>query len=433
MNNNLKIICLFFLITHCSLDNKTGFWSKEQVLTKSQSDFKLLFQKENIISNEFNSDVKVSLNEKLINYNSSNKLDNNEGMVAYDGKVKKISKYNYSKIKQFKKFEPDLIFYNGGIIFFDNNGSILKFDKNSKLIWKKNYYSKTEKKLNPLLHMTIYNDTLIVADNLSKYYAVDVISGNILWTKENTSPFNSQIKVYKDKIFIIDTENILNCYSIKDGKKLWNKKTEKPFVNSSKKLSLIIKNENVIFNNSLGDITSVKANNGNLIWQISTQTSQIYEDIFNLKISDLVVDDSSIYFSNNNNQFFSLDLETGTVNWQQKINSSLRPKIIGNMVFSVSTDGYLFLIDKNSGNIIRVTNIHNQFKKKIRNQIKLTGFLVTNNNIFVTTSNGRIITVNIQHGKSESVYKITNSKISKPFVSDQNIYIIKDSSIFRIN
>ena len=35
---------------------------------------------------------------------------------------------------------------NKDIIFFDNNGSILKFDKKSKLIWKKNYYSKSEKK-----------------------------------------------------------------------------------------------------------------------------------------------------------------------------------------------------------------------------------------------------------------------------------------------
>ena len=33
------------------------------------------------------------------------------------------------------------------MIFFDNKGSILKFDENSKLIWKKNYYTKSEKKL----------------------------------------------------------------------------------------------------------------------------------------------------------------------------------------------------------------------------------------------------------------------------------------------
>ena len=433
MINNIKIILLFFLITHCSLDNKTGFWTKEQDLVKDQGDLKLLFQKENIITREFNNEVKININKKLISRNTNTELDNNEGLVDYQGNIKKISKYNYSKIKQYKKLEPDLIFFRDGIIFFDNNGSILKFDNNSKLIWKKNYYSKNEKKLNPLLHMTIYKNTLVVADNLSKYYALDAISGEILWSEVNTSPFNSQIKIYNDKIFIIDTENILNCYSLKDGKKIWNKKTEKPFVNSSKKLSLVIKNNNVIFNNSLGDITSVKTSNGNLIWQISTQTSQIYEDIFNLKISDLVADDLSVYFSNNNNQFFSLDLDTGTVNWKQKVNSSLRPIIVANLLFSISSDGHLIIIEKKTGNIIRITNILNSFKKKIRNQINLTGFLISNNNIFVTTTNGRIIVVNIENGKSESIYKITNNKISRPFILDQKMFVVKDSSIFRIN
>jgi outer membrane protein assembly factor BamB len=431
--NNIKIILLFFLITHCSLDNKTGFWTKEQDLVKDQGDLKLLFQNENIITREFNNEVKININKKLISRNTNTELDNNEGLVDYQGNIKKISKYNYSKIKQYKKLEPDLIFFRDGIIFFDNNGSILKFDNNSKLIWKKNYYSKNEKKLNPLLHMTIYKNTLVVADNLSKYYALDAISGEILWSEVNTSPFNSQIKIYDDKIFIIDTENILNCYSLKDGKKIWNKKTEKPFVNSSKKLSLVIKNNNVIFNNSLGDITSVKTSNGNLIWQISTQTSQIYEDIFNLKISDLVADDLSVYFSNNNNQFFSLDLDTGTVNWKQKVNSSLRPIIVANLLFSISSDGHLIIIEKKTGNIIRITNILNSFKKKIRNQINLTGFLISNNNIFVTTTNGRIIVVNIENGKSESIYKITNNKISRPFILDQKMFVVKDSSIFRIN
>ena len=37
------------------------------------------------------------------------------------------------------------------IIFFDNNGTILKFDEKSNLIWKKNYYSKSEKKSKPIL------------------------------------------------------------------------------------------------------------------------------------------------------------------------------------------------------------------------------------------------------------------------------------------
>ena len=38
---------------------------------------------------------------------------------------------------------------------------------------------------------------LIVADNISKYYAIDINNGELIWVNNNSSPFNSQIKIYK--------------------------------------------------------------------------------------------------------------------------------------------------------------------------------------------------------------------------------------------
>ena len=63
---------------------------------------------------------------------------------------------------------------NSNLIFFDNKGSVLKFDEKSKLIWKKNYYSKSEKKLKPILQFANDGNTLIVADNIAKYFALNL-------------------------------------------------------------------------------------------------------------------------------------------------------------------------------------------------------------------------------------------------------------------
>ena len=65
------------------------------------------------------------------------------GITNYDGQLKKISKYNYSKIRYFNQYEPEISLYNNNLIFFDNKGSILNFKENSRLFWKKNYYSKS--------------------------------------------------------------------------------------------------------------------------------------------------------------------------------------------------------------------------------------------------------------------------------------------------
>ena len=102
----------------------------------------------------------------------------------------------------------------------------------------------------------------------------------------------------------------------------------------------------VFFVNNLGDITALDVNNGSLIWQTPTQNNLIYQDTFTLENSDIVFENDTIYFSNNKNEFFALEARTGIIKWVQSINSSLRPTIIEGLIFTVSNEGYLFLIDE---------------------------------------------------------------------------------------
>ena len=434
MSKLLGIFLLFFLITNCSLDKKTGLWTKtKKIEEKEKIKIKELFKEEKALETELNSGLKINLSAKLINNSFVNNFDNNNGRINYNGNLKSISKYKFSKIDNFNQFEPEIVFDKNNVIFFDNKGSIVKFDNSSKLIWKKNYYSKSEKKLKPILFFANNKDTLIVADNISKYYALNILTGELLWTKNNSAPFNSQVKIYKDKIFAIDLENILRCYSIKDGTEIWRVKTEKSFIKSQKKLSLIIVGNKVYFNNSIGDISAVDIKSGNLLWQIPTQSSAIYEDAFFLKTSDLIANNNTILFSNNKNEFFSLDIKTGVMNWKQKINSNLRSTLVDNIIFSISMEGFLFVVDNRSGNIIRITDIFRQFKTKKRLKIKPVGFIVGSENIYLTTDNGKLMIIDSKSGRATSILKIDNGKISRPFVLNQNLFIIKENSIIRLN
>jgi len=434
VNKVLPLFLFLFLITSCSLDQKSGLWTKPDKI-ENDKDFVIveLFKEEKKLDNELNSNVRIQLKSQLSKNKFSNDLSNNSGRVNYDGNLKTISKYKFSKIDNFNKFEPEMVFDQNNLIFFDNKGSILKFDQFSKLIWKKNYYRKSEKKLKPVLSMASHGNYLIVTDNLAKYYVIDIESGNLLWMKSNIAPFNSQIKVYKDNFFVTDFQNILRCYSIKDGEEVWNIKTDSSFIKSQKKLSLIISDEKVYFNNSIGDISAVDINRGKLVWQTPTQDSSIYESSFQLKTSDLVLANKSILFSNNTNEFYSLDTKTGTLIWQQKINSTVRPTVIDNFVFTVTEEGFLVIIESETGNIIRITNVFDRIKEKKRSNIKPIGFVVGSKNIYLTTSTGRLITIDISTGKPILMIKVDNKNISRPFILDKKLFIIKDNAIIKLD
>ena len=60
-------------------------------------------------------------------------------------------------------------------------------------------------------------------------------TGDLIWSKNNSAPFNSQIKIYKDRFFLIDFTNTLRCYSLKNGEEIWNFQTENSLIRSQKK------------------------------------------------------------------------------------------------------------------------------------------------------------------------------------------------------
>ena len=204
-------------------------------------------------------------------------------------------------------------------------------------------------------------------------------------------------------------------------------------IRTQKKLSMVIIDNIIYFNNSLGDISAVDVKKGELLWQLPTQSSLIYESAFSLQTSDLISDKESLYFSNNKNQFFSVDIKTGSFNWENKINSNLRSTLIGNYLISISIEGYLIITEKKSGKIIRVTDIFQNFKSKNRSKITPTGFLVGLNEIYLSTSNGRLLVIDIASGKTITSLKIDSKKISKPFVQNKNLYLIKDNAIIKLN
>jgi len=433
VNKIFQLLLIIIFSSGCSLNKNSKFWTSETIKKIEEQKFEKIFDDPTALSQELNTNISLNFSKSLTKNNLSQKFTNNDGRVNFDGSLKKSLKYKFSKIENFYQFEPELSFYKGNIIFFDDKGTVLQFDGRSKLIWKKNYYTKSEKKSNPILQFANNDKFLIIADNLSKYFMLNLESGDLVWSKNNTAPFNSQIKIYKDRFFVIDFTNTLRCYSMKNGEEIWNFQTETALIRSQKRLSMVIVEDVIYFNNSLGDISAVRINDGELLWQLPTQSDVLYESAFSLETSDIITDNKDLFFSNNKNQFFSIDIKSGSFNWENSINSNLRPTVVENFIISVSLEGYLIVIDKITGNIIKVTDVFNNFKPKKRKEILPTGFIVGLKNIYLSTNIGRLLVIDIKSGKTISTLKIDKDKISRPFVSNQNLYLAKDNAIIKLN
>jgi len=435
VNKTFHLLILFLFILNCSLDTKTGFWSQSEKLKSENKPLeKKLFVDTKIYQKEFNPGIKIRLKKNYKKNSFVNNLLNNNGVVEFNGELKKVSKYKFSKVSQFDYYQPELLITEKNtLIFFDDKGTILNFSNDNKLIWKNNIYSKNEKKQNPVLYFASNNKFIVVADTIAKYYAISLDTGKLIWSKNSSAPFNSQVKIFKDKFFVIDFENILRCFSLKDGKEVWNVKTEKSFIKSQQKLSFIINNNRLVFINTLGDLSSIDIETGNLVWQTPTQSSAIYENYFSLKNSDLIAENNNIYFSNNQNEFFAIDERNGVIKWKQTLNSNLRPTFADGLVFTITLEGYLAVIDSRNCNIIRMTIVLDKIKNFEKKNIKPEGFIIANDKIYLSLNNGRLVIIETLNGKPIDIKKIDNEKISRPYILNNNMFIVRDNAIIKLN
>ena len=432
MNKIILILITSIFLNNCSFNENSRIWQDKENKLESDIKIKKIGAKDKKIVSEFNQGFELDLS---FIKKSSKIVDNqnNFGSQNYKGDLNKIGNFKFSKLDEVNQLDFKPIFLKDGVIFFDKKGSIIRYNNNQKVIWKKNYYSKLEKKLKPKLNFLLDNNNLLVADSIAKYYSVNINTGELNWSKNNIYPFNSDIKKFKDKIFVVDLKNTLRCYKIDDGSECWKLQTENSFTLSNIKYSLIILNENIIFNNSIGDITAADIETGVINWQLPTQSSSIVNETFNFKISKLVSDGNSIFFSNNKNEFYSIDLKTGNTNWINEINSNIKPILTENLILTISNEGFLFIFDKNKGDIVRVTDLYKNYKEKKRKNIYPIGFVISEKNLFLTNSDGKMIVARIKDGKIIKIEKVSGGLVSEPFIFNNNLYVVRNGSIVQYN
>jgi len=428
VNKNLIFLIIFLFVCACSVDNKINIWSAGKDKDEQIKD-NILFEDTKAFSSDFNTNIKLTLKDSFFIESFINNYKNNNKIVNYGGNFENKNKFSYAKIDNFYKNRSDLIITKKNeIIYFDGKGNIIKLDKNLKLVWTKNYYNKKERKTNLSLSFAANENVLIVVDNLSYYYALNISSGDIIWKKKNNAAFNSQVKVLDNKFYTLDFDNVLWCYSVIDGRKVWNYKSENTFIKSVKKMSLVIDEKKIIFINSVGDINALDLVNGNLLWQTPTQSSSIIENSFSVIYSDLIMDSNTLYLSNNQSSFFAINSDTGNIKWKQNINSRLRSTIVKNLIFVISSNGYLIVMNKLNGEILRSTNLKKNIKQ-YNEKIKNIGFIVAKDKIFLSLNNGYVLKVNILDGVSQSIHKIGRESISRPYVNQKKLIIATDKYI----
>ncbi|MBT6448521.1 MAG: dehydrogenase, partial [Flavobacteriaceae bacterium] len=176
MNRFIILIISLVILSHCSLNENSRLWQDKEKNVENKKNIIKVFSEEKKITTEFNQQIKLDL-KSIESNNKITSNKNNYGSQDYNGLVSKIGNYKFSKLDDINQLDLKPVFLDDGLIFFDKKGSIIRYNNSQKVLWKKNYYSKSEKKLKPKLNFALDDENLLVTDNIAKYYSVNINSG----------------------------------------------------------------------------------------------------------------------------------------------------------------------------------------------------------------------------------------------------------------
>ena len=71
--------------------------------------------------------------------------------------------------------------------------------------------------------------------------------------------------------------------------------------------------------------------------------------------------------------------------------------------------------------------------KNKKNKVKPSGFIIARNKIYLSLNNGRLIKSDVATGKEENIFKLGNSKILRPSIFSDKMYLLKNNAIIKTN
>ena len=436
------VLFLIILLNNCSFDNKTGIWTgSDQVAKKKKEDanqnIELVFKKQSTIVEEKELDNQILNLDKPISYKEwrqsfQNKFNNISNVLFLnEGNYKKLSKVSNSLVNK------NILVYENNLFFSDQKGNIGVFSlSKNQLIFKYNFYKNKFKKTKKDIKIIIKEDIIIAADNFGYVYSINYKKNKILWAKNFLIPFRSNLKIINGIIFLSDEKNKIVLLDIKNGNKIDELYTQPSKTVSSYESNLAVDGDNnLLFLSTGGSLYSLNLiNNKRINW------------IQNFKLENEIVFNGNPITISKNQIIISTDDSISLINtngvriWDLNIKSKVSPIISGNTIFTINSDNFLVLIDKNSGQIKYSKNLYSilakDFKKSFQRKIKKIDHLfLTDNKLLLISENSYFIEINLKGIVNISSIKKNPFKISSDIIFLINEMIFVDSSkrIYKVN
>lgn len=393
------VFLLSFILFSCSTEQNSIPGTRKSVLNHDVS---------LIADSELKEKILPPKPEKVTRWNQSGGLSHhvmqNPNLPAIISPIWKTKIGESVDKKSFTIADP--VGQDDKIYVIDAKGKVSSlFAENGKGWWtKKVVDDKTAENLSIVSSgLAIDNGILFITLGTGEVVALNSQNGNELWRTNVGSPVRSAPTVYGGRLFILTADNNLKALSQQTGEELWKLPS---FINN---ISILGKASPAIDNGigisvfSSGDIIAFRPDTGSILW-----TSSLILNKFNPssnEITDIkarpIIFKNKAYAISVGGKLACLDMEKdGEENWHLEIAGIHQPWLSGDVIYILTLNSELLAVNAEKGNILWINELekfNDPLEKK--DPIFWNGPIMAGSRLFLTNSNGKMFSFNIQTGE----------------------------------
>ena len=371
------IVLYYIFFLGCSFDNKSGIWQNENYQVKDDvssvfSEFKTLSSSNKYFSEIIKLDNNFKFKSPTLVKNTKWQdiffsQTNNYVNFKYSG----INKINYksgkiSKFKINKYFVAD----EKNIILTDTGGNLIIYSiEENKIINKFNFYKKRYKKIKKNLNIIIEKNIAYVSDNLGFLYAYNYKIDKVLWAKNYSSPFRSNLKILNQKLVGSTENNNLYFFDKTSGNILKMIPTEEDVIKNQFVNNISVSKKNIFYLNSYGSLYSMDSEKMQINWFLNlNQTIDLNPS--NLFMGNQIINYKDKTIITSNNFTYVINNKTGSIIHKKNFSSLIKPLIIEDHLFLVSKNDLLISMSLESGKIIYSYDINTKIAEFLKSKKK---------------------------------------------------------------
>lgn len=273
--------------------------------------------------------------------------------------------------------------------------------------------------------------TLFASSGLGVLAAIDPATGAEKWKYEARTPMHSAPVASNGRVFVISDDNELFAFNANTGQVLW---TYQSIVESARMLtapSPAVIDDVILAPFSSGEVVALRVQNGGVLWQDALSSSTLLTPLASLNdiASGPAVADGYVIAASQSGVMSAFDLRTGQRIWRQPAGTIGFPLIVGDFVYTVTTEGQVVCMSKLDGSVVWLQQLR-AFKnaKKRKTRIVWAGPILAGNRLFLASSNGQTVTIDPRSGAIIEEGKVGGDVFVPPIIANETVYVVTDDA-----